>query len=160
MTDAATKSAAPDDAVPPVHKEILVQAPAEDVFRLFTERMDSWWPRTYRLGQAKLERIVLESRLHGRLYQVCDDGKETNWGKVLVWDPPRRLMLAWQIDGTWQYNPDFVTEVEVTFTAQGPRTTHVVLEHRNLERYGAAAAAMGGGWSGLMALFAKAAEAA
>jgi uncharacterized protein YndB with AHSA1/START domain len=59
---------------------------------------------------------------------------------VLAWDPPRRLVLAWQLTADWKYDPDFVTEVEVTFTSSGPKQTVVVLEHRNLERFGATAA--------------------
>jgi uncharacterized protein YndB with AHSA1/START domain len=85
-------------------------------------------------------------------------------GRVLAWEPPSRLILAWQITAAWQFDPSFLTEVEVTFTVLGPKRTRVNLEHRNLERYGQAAESMRapfdseGGWSMTLASFAKAAE--
>jgi uncharacterized protein YndB with AHSA1/START domain len=89
------------------------------------------------------------------------DGSQCEWGKVLVWDPPRRLVLAWQINGQWQYDPAFVTEVEVKFTADGP--THTLLEftHRNLDRFGADGEAIRQafespkGWAGILERFAR-----
>jgi uncharacterized protein YndB with AHSA1/START domain len=84
------------------------------------------------------------------------------WGKVLAWDPPRRILLAWQITGEWVYDPNFLTELEVTFTATSPKQTRVELEHRNLERYGEAAAAvrelLNKGWELPLPAFAKIAE--
>ena len=72
-------------------------------------------------------------------------------------------MLAWQLDGDWAYDPAFVTEVEVRFVAEGPRTTRVELEHRGLEAYGdrtdevRGAVSSDGGWQGLVEIFARAA---
>jgi Activator of Hsp90 ATPase homolog 1-like protein len=84
---------------------------------------------------------------------------------VLAWEPPARVLLAWQIDGDWTYDPDLVTEVEVTFTPIGPDTTRVDLEHRNIERFGdkiepaRAALDSEGGWSGILKIYAETAEA-
>jgi len=81
-----------------------------------------------------------------------------------VWDPPRRLVLAWQITAGWQYEPDFVTEVEINFAEEGPTLTRVTLEHRNIGRFGVQAEAMwnsfdsDGGWSGMLAAFGRLAE--
>jgi uncharacterized protein YndB with AHSA1/START domain len=76
---------------------------------------------------------------------------------VLEWDPPSRVLLAWQIDASWSYDPSFETELEMTFTAEGAGT-RVSMEHRNLERFGDSAAKMaemlGGGWPGIMDGFA------
>ena len=145
--------------VNPIRKEIVVEAPIERAFRVFTDNLDSWWPREHHIGKAPLQRAVLEPKLGGRWYEIGDDGSECNWGKVLAWDPPRRLLLAWQIDAQWQYDAKLVTELEVTFTVQGAQRTLVELEHRNLERFGEAAAAlremMDRGWSGMVGTYAE-----
>lgn len=143
-----------------IRKEIDVDAPAERVFRIFTERFDLWWPPSHHIGQSALESITLEPREGGRWYERCADGTECQWGKVLAWQPPKRVLLAWQLDMQWQYDPALLTEVDVRFEALGPKATRVVLEHRNLDRFGeseaarAARAAMGGeqGWTGMLAL--------
>ena len=83
-----------------------------------------------------LKREVLERGAGGRWYGVGEDGSECDVGKVLAWEPPGRLVLAWQINADWQYDAGFVTEIEVTFTALEPNLTRVVLEHRDLHRYG------------------------
>jgi uncharacterized protein YndB with AHSA1/START domain len=120
----------------PVVKEIVVAASQRRAFEVFTDRIDAWWPRTHHVGKSPLARAVLEPRAGGRWVSLCEDDSECDIGKVLDFDPPRRLLLAWQIDADWQYDPAFVTEVEVRFVELGPRKTRVVLEHRNLDRYG------------------------
>jgi len=125
-------------SVPPVRKELVVAATAERAFDVFTAGIDRWWPREHHIGSSPLKRAVIEPGVGGRWYSLGEDGTECLNGKVLVWDPPRRLVLAWQITSDWKYDPSFVTEVEVTFAAEGPKTTRVVLEHRDLHRYGLA----------------------
>ena len=101
----------------------------------------------------------MEPRIGGRWYERASNGSECEWGKVLAWDPPGRLILAWQLDADWKYNPALVLEVEVTFTALEPGVTRVDLEHRNLERYGDRAAEVSGkvgsegGWMGILKSF-------
>jgi uncharacterized protein YndB with AHSA1/START domain len=123
-------------AVPPVRKEVTVATTPERAFEVFTDGIDSWWPREHHIGKSPLKREVLEPGLGGRWYGVSDDGSECEVGKVLAWEPPGRLVLAWQINADWQYDASFVTEIEVTFTAEAPNLTRVVLEHRDLHRYG------------------------
>jgi uncharacterized protein YndB with AHSA1/START domain len=147
-----------------VSKEIVVQASPERAFRVFTENFDSWWPRGHHIGKADLKAAVMESKPNGRWYEVGVDGSECEWGYVIAWEPPHRLVLAWQLNGQWQYDPNLVTEVEVTFTPLGAGTTRVELEHRNLERFGehedAVRKAIGAdqGWGGLLRLYAEAAK--
>jgi len=149
-----------------VRKNVTVDAPIEKAFRVFTDGFDSWWPRSHHIGGAEVRRAVIEGRQGGRWYEIGDDGSECDWGRVLVWDPPARLVLAWQIDGTWHFNAELVTEVEVRFEAEGPGRTRVELEHRNLDRFGEAQDEMrsrfdsDGGWHGLLAKFAEVAVAA
>ncbi|MEP6494938.1 MAG: SRPBCC family protein [bacterium] len=125
--------------IEPVRKHVIIEASQERVFQTFTRDIDTWWPRQHHIGTSPLKRAVLEPMAGGRWYSVCEDGSECTTGRVLAWDPPKRVVLAWQITAQWQYDPDLITEVEVTFTAEGPRTTRVDLEHRNLERYGVSA---------------------
>jgi uncharacterized protein YndB with AHSA1/START domain len=123
-------------SVAPVKKELLVKASRERCYRVFTDGIDRWWPRNHHIGSSPLERVVIEPHEGGRWYAVHVDGSESNTGKVLVWDPPARLVLSWQINSDWKFDPSFVTEVEMTFTEVGPKETRVTFEHRNLERYG------------------------
>ena len=105
---------------------------------------------------------MLEPRQGGRWYEIGVDGTECDWGRVLQWEPPSRLVLAWQIGGTWQFDPTLVTEVEVRFVPETPNRTRVELEHRDLERFGdaqepiRAAFESPGGWQGLLDAFAQA----
>lgn len=147
-----------------VKKQIVVEAPQERAFRVFTEKLDVWWPRTHKIGATPLKRAVLEPRLQGRWYEIGEDGSECDWGKVLVWEPPARLVLAWQINHQWKYDPQLLTEVEVRFIADGSARTRVELEHRKLEAFGEAADMMRGifesdsGWGGMIAAYATAAK--
>ncbi len=152
-------------SIEPVRKEVVVAASAERAFRVFTAGMDRWWPREHHVGASPMARAVVEPRPGGRWYSVCVDGSECDVGRVLAWEPPRRLLLAWQLAAGWQYDASFVTEVEVNFVAEGPKQTRVTLEHRNLERYGEAVHDLRksidapGGWAMSLAAFGRAAEA-
>lgn len=119
-----------------IKKTVTVDVPIEKAFEVFTERFDTWWPRTHKTGAAELKQAVLEGRQGGRWYEIGVDGSECEWGRVLHWDPPNRLVLAWQLDSTWHFDPGLVTEVEVRFSSEGANKTRVDLEHRNLDRFG------------------------
>lgn len=142
-----------------VQRSVVVDVPIDEAFRLFTDRFDTWWPRTHHIGGADLDRAVLECRQGGRWYEIDVDGSECEWGKVLVWEPPHRLVIAWQIDIEWKYDPNLVTEVDVRFRAESPSKTRVELEHRDLERFGEAMEQAretfesDGGWQGILNAF-------
>ena len=148
----------------PVRKSITVDTDTAHAFEVFTSRMGRWWPHSHSIGSSPQKEIVLEPRSGGRWYEVGEDGSHCNWGKVLAWEPPQRVLLAWQIGGDWKYDPDLVTEVEVTFTPVGSGT-RVDLEHRNLERFGDKAEPMRnsidseGGWTAILKLYAEQASA-
>jgi uncharacterized protein YndB with AHSA1/START domain len=150
----------------PVRKSVVVQTDANRAFAAFAGKIGRWWPHRHSIGTSPQADVVLEPRAGGRWYERGEDGSECDWGKVLAWEPPARLLLAWQIGGNWKYDPTLVTEVEVTFTALGPRETRVDLEHRNLERYGEESRAVRaafespGGWRGMLEAFAALAQAA
>lgn len=144
----------------PIRKTVRVEATPEHAFEVFTRRIGRWWPPDYGLLSRPRHELILEPGIDGRWYERAADGAELTWGKVLVWEPPQRLVLAWQIDGTFQYRPDFHVEVEVRFVPDGPGATRVELEHRDIERYGEYADPMRtalespNGWSRMLAGFA------
>jgi uncharacterized protein YndB with AHSA1/START domain len=153
--------------IPALHGTITVAAPIERAFRVFTASFDTWWPRQYHIGQADMAEAFLEPRVGGRWYERGVDGSECDWGRVLAWEPPHRLVVTWQINGEWQYDPDpeHASEIEVRFAADGPDKTVVELEHRLLERLVGGQAlrdgiGQGGGWSSILERFAQAAAGA
>jgi uncharacterized protein YndB with AHSA1/START domain len=146
----------------PVRKTITVSVSPERAFEAFTAEFDRWWPRTHHIGKSPMKKAIVEPRAGGRCYTEQVDGTDCDWGTVLVWEPPQRLVIAWQIDGRWQYEPDLAksSEVEVRFVAEGDSGTRVDLEHRQFARHGADAAPIrtavdgANGWSGLLQMFA------
>jgi uncharacterized protein YndB with AHSA1/START domain len=149
-----------------VKKTLVVAASPRKAFDVFTAGFDRWWPRSHSIGDSPLKTAVIEGREGGRWYGLLENGREAEWGDVLAWDPPNRLLLAWRIGADWQYDPALLTEVEVLFTPEG-EGTRVNFEHRLLENMGPegegarASFDSEGGWTGLLQMFAdEAAKAA
>ncbi len=148
-----------------VRKNVVVNAPREHVFRTFTERFDTWWPRSHHVGEGVAFTAILEPRAGGRWYERDEQGRECHWGSVLAWEPPERVLLQWDLGSDFKPQPGLGTEVEVRFVAEAPERTRVLLEHRKLERYGDKAQMMRAlfdsenAWQGILAEFAKAAQA-
>lgn len=153
--------------VAPVRKSITVQTSTAHAFHVFTEGFSTWWPKSHHIGKSPMKKAILEGKVGGRCYTAQEDGTECDWGSVLAWDPPRRLVIAWQITAQWQYEPDLArsSEVEITFTPESDGSTRVDLEHRRLERHGGDALPIRtaidgpGGWGSLLDLYKAAAEA-
>jgi len=121
-----------------VRAAITVDAPIELAFQTFPEDIGSWWPEEHHIIEAPLARMVFEPRTGGNVYDVGTDGSESRWARVLAWEPPARVVFSWDISPQWQIetDPARASEVEVSFTAEGPQRTRVELEHRCLERHG------------------------
>ncbi|MBY8863053.1 SRPBCC family protein [Nocardia sp. CA2R105] len=153
-------------AVPILQGSATVALPVDRAFAFFTESFGSWWPAAYHIGQSEMADVVLEPRIGGRWYERGVDGAECDWGRVLEWEPPHRLVVTWQVNGHWQFDPDPVraSEIEIRFAADDYGQTAVTLEHRHIDRLVAGEgiahtiAERGGGWSTLLELFAKTAE--
>jgi uncharacterized protein YndB with AHSA1/START domain len=147
-----------------VRKVLLVRAPPVVAWRVFTDKIGTWWPlAVYKIGKVDAVDAVIEPRVGGRWYERGEDGSTCDWGSVLVWEPPARLVLSWDITADWQYDPALKNEVEVRFVVEG-NGTRVELEHRRLDRFGARRDEMRrifeteGDWGRLLALFARVAE--
>ncbi len=120
-----------------VAKEVTVEAPLAVAFEVFIEQ--TWWPvTTHHIASTPGVATVLEPFVGGRWYERDADGIETDWGVVMAWQPPHRIVLTWQVNAQWGYEVDPLlgSEIEVTFTPQGENSTRVALVHRRLERYG------------------------
>ena len=154
-------------AAAPIRKTLRVRASQEKAFDTFVGGMGGWWMKSHSLlGDTPQQDVVIEPRDGGRWYEVGEDGSEMEWGRVLGWERPERVMLAWQLNADWTYDPEFETIVEVRFTPDGDHTI-VDFEHRDLDRFGDRAAeirggyesGMEGGWGQLLDGYQKAAEA-
>ncbi len=138
-----------------IKKELTVEASQETAFKVFTQQMDLWWPRTHHVGDCPMRNVVLEPRKGGRWYSNHENDSEFTLGYVQTYDPFDLFVLIWQINGNQQYDPELVTEVEVQFIAEGPKTTRVKLEHKNLHRLDDSKAieSMDEGWEYVMAVY-------
>jgi uncharacterized protein YndB with AHSA1/START domain len=144
-----------------VRQTITVPATPDRAFRVFTEQFGLWWPREYSIGKTEMADFVVEPRVGGRWYEIGVDGTECDTGRVMAYDPPHRLVLAWHLDGDWQFDPDpsHASEVEIRFIPEGEGATRVDLEHRHFERHGASAPAVRaavestGGWGHCVAAY-------
>jgi len=119
----------------PVRKTIHVNASPERAFDTFTNGIGRWWPKSHHISKAEFDRPVIEPHEGGRWYELGVDGSQCDIGKVLAWEPPSRLLLAWQLTPEWTYDPELITELELLFTPEG-EGTRVDLEHRHFERMG------------------------
>ena len=126
-----------------VSNAIVVDAPQERAFEVFTAGIGTWFPSEYNLMDTEIVERVFEPRVGGHIYDKGANGGECHWGRVLAYEPPSRVVFSWDIGAYWQIetDPDKTSEVEVRFTPEGERT-RVELEHRHLDRHG-------DGWEGM-----------
>jgi uncharacterized protein YndB with AHSA1/START domain len=138
-----------------VRKSVTVDCTVEEAFRIFTADAHTWWPTaTHSVHGDKVTRIVFEEREGGELYEVSESGEKGHWARVVTWDPPHRLVLAWNI---LEAEP-VPTEVEVRFaTIEGK--TRVELEHRGWdalhERGAEKRASYDTGWGSVLGKYAE-----
>ena len=132
------------DVSPVVHKHIVVDAPLEQAFKVFTERFGDFKPPEHNLLGAPITETVFEGHVGGHIYDRAVDGSECRWARVLAYEPPARVVFSWDINTQWQVesDPTNTSEVEVRFVAESPERTRVELEHRHLDRHGS-------GWEGV-----------
>jgi uncharacterized protein YndB with AHSA1/START domain len=121
-----------------VRRQIVVNAPIEQAFTVFTERFGDFKPREHNLLQVPIAATVFEPKAGGHIYDRGTDGSECRWARILAFEPPTRVVFSWDIGPTWQVeaDPDLTSEVEVLFVAETPNQTRIELEHRHLDRHG------------------------
>lgn len=127
-----------------VRADVVVPASPELAFEVFTAQLHEWWPDRYVLTEEPQE-LLLEPGVGGRWFERAAEGSECRWGEVLVWEPPRELVLSWAVGADWRPDPARASVLAVTFEAAG-EGTRVVLEHQDLEQ-------AGDGWEGLRDTF-------
>lgn len=127
-----------------VHKEIVVGAPVQRAFEVFTDRFGDFKPPEHNLLGAPIVATTFEPRVGGHIVDLAEDGSECRWARILVYEPPHRVVFSWDIGPTWQLEPDpeNASEVEVRFVAESDGRTRVELEHRHIDRHGP-------GWEGV-----------
>jgi uncharacterized protein YndB with AHSA1/START domain len=121
-----------------VQREIVVEAPIELAFRVFTDRFGDFKPPEHNLLGVAIAETRFEPRVGGHIYDRGTDGTECRWARILAYEPPDRVAFSWDISPRWQLEPepDNTSEVEVRFIAESPDRTRVELEHRNIDRHG------------------------
>ncbi len=117
--------------LPPVVKSLVVARSQADAFRLYTDEISMWWPKhAHSIGEAKVASVTMEGRAGGRIFERWHDGTEKDWGTIIAYEPPQRLVHTWHIST----DPDHASEVELRFAPLGANRTRVTLEHRHWER--------------------------
>jgi uncharacterized protein YndB with AHSA1/START domain len=121
-----------------VRGSIIVEASLERAFEIFTAGIGSWWPRDRHVLAAEVAEMVFEPWVGGNIVDRGIDGSECRWSRILVYEPPRRIVFSWDVNINWQPEPDpkRTSEVEVRFIEEAPSRTRVELEHRHLDRHG------------------------
>ena len=148
--------------VAPVRKSILVNTTQAHAFDVFAKRFDAWWPRDHHIGKSPMKEAVIEPCEGGRWFEKGEDSSECEWGRVLAWEPPNRLVLSWTINGKFQVDDTVESEVEVHFLAESANRTRVELEHRIAAGDASAlreAVDSPRGWGSLLEIYAKKAAA-
>lgn len=151
-----------------IRKTVTVAASQQRAFDVFTAGFGTWWPMEHHIGDTDPASVTLEQKAGGRWFETGTDGVDCEWGQVLAWEPPNRVVCSWQLQGDWRYDPDPAkgSEIEVRFIAEGPERTRVEVEHRHFERHGAGAESVRSGvdapkgWRYILDLFAARADAA
>jgi uncharacterized protein YndB with AHSA1/START domain len=121
-----------------VRRAIVVNAPIEKAFTVFTDRFGDFKPREHNILPVPIAETVFEPKVGGNIVDRGEDGSECRWARILAFDPPHRVVFSWDIGPTWQVESDreLTSEVEVTFIVEAPGRTRVELEHRHLDRHG------------------------
>jgi uncharacterized protein YndB with AHSA1/START domain len=121
-----------------VRHSVEVDVPIEKAFTVFTEDFGGFKPPEHNLLGVAIATTVFETKVGGHVYDIGVDGSECRWARVMVFEPPHRVVISWDIGPDWQITSDVdrTSEVEVRFTAESPGRTRVELEHRHLTRHG------------------------
>jgi len=135
--------------LPPVHREIGVDAAPDVAFEVFTEQLGRWWPLADHSVHGPGSMVAFEA---GRIVERSGDGEIAVWGSVTEWSPGRRVRFTWHPG----QEPDRAGAVTVRFDRHEEGTL-VVLEHHGWEVYAepdAARSEYDRGWPTVLGRFA------
>lgn len=139
--------------VPPIRREVVVQLDPDDAFELFTGRIGDWWP----VGELSVFGAgATVAFAEGELVE-SSGGRTSVWGRVTEWQPGARVAFTWHPGR----DPERASRVSVSFVAQEPGRTRVVLDHSGWEAFEDPAAARGEydrGWPKVLGLYRDAAS--
>jgi hypothetical protein len=109
-----------------IRKVIELDVPHERAFEVWTRHVGRWWPLAeHSVSKTDATGCVIEAGVGGRLYETSRTGEEHIWGKVTVWEPPRRLAHSWHPGRQMSER----TMVLVMFTPLGTNRTRLTLTH-------------------------------
>jgi uncharacterized protein YndB with AHSA1/START domain len=145
--------------IAPVRKSLLVKASIARAFEVFTAGLTRWWPPNHGIGKRPIQKVLMEPRLGGRWLEIAEDGSQTVVATITLWEPPHRVVLAWQVNAAWKSDTTVSSEVDVRFVAEGADATQVALLHHKFEALGIEGGAsmrkdVDGGWPVLLERFA------
>ena len=136
--------------IEPLHLSFEVACPADRAFTIWTAATSTWWPTSHTVSTEPGLAVIFEPRVGGRVFERTADGTEHDWGRIVAWEPPHRLVYSWHL----RVDRSDATEVEIRFTHLDRTTTRVDIEHRGWDRLGARGLdrrdANGAGWAGLL----------
>ena len=139
-----------DTTIEPLRLAFDVDRSADHAFAVWTRDVGRWWPADHTASAEPDLEVILEPRVGGRFFERTNDGREIDWGEVLVWEPPERFVYTWHL----KRDREDATEVEIRFVPTSSATTRVEIEHRGWERLGSDGPAWRdrnrGGWDSLL----------
>ena len=116
-----TGEGAAASAIPPIRREVLVDADPAVAFEVFTAGIGLWWPIAEKSVYGAGGTVAFAG---GQIVEQSPDGQRAVWGTVTRWEPPTRVAFTWHPG----YAPERASHVEVAFAAAGPQTL-VTLTH-------------------------------
>jgi len=147
-----------------VRKTLVVNCPRDHAFRVFTANMGRWWPATHHVGALPFRDVIIEPRPGGRWYEIDTQDNEGQWGTVLAWEPPGRVVLSWHLDTKFTFQEELAraSELDIRFHEMGAQQTRIEFEHRHIERHGEGHEklrdALDGGWVSILDEYTKLAQ--
>ncbi len=142
--------------IEPLRISFDVACSAEHAFNTWANKTSLWWPDALTTEGIPGFTVTYEPRIGGRIFEKAPSGKETEWGEITAWDPPKRLAYAFHIMTTRER----ATDVEIEFIPAESRKTRVEITHTGWERLGADGQDWRNqnysGWSGVLPHFIEA----
>lgn len=139
--------------IKPLKVAFVVACRPDHAFSTWTAKASSWWPVEHTVSHEPGTEIVFEPRVGGRIFERTPGGREIEWGRIVDWDPPRKLRYMWHI----ATNPARATDVEIVFRELPDSSTRIEIEHAGWDRLGEAGQtwrdANHAGWDGVLPAF-------